>query len=121
VSVLEHLDDFYSICEACGRTGHDRVLPEWKGDEQCMACLALRLRVAERETAYVLDKWKGGMSARLVEELEEARAEVERLRASLRSIAEGFGRIDGSWDDPSAKQVDGYYRGFAVAALEKKP
>ena len=54
-------------------------------------------------------------------ERDEARAEVERLRASLRSIAEGFGRIDGSWDDPSAKQVDGYYRGFAVAALEKKP
>ena len=48
------------------------------------------------------------------------RAEVERLREALRAIAAGFDPITGSVvDGPSAKQVDGYYRGYAMAALEK--
>ena len=86
--------------------------------EQAQIAYEDRLKVAEVERER--DEARAEVE-RLRAERDEARAEVERLRASLRSIAEGFGRIDGSWDDPSAKQVDGYYRGFAVAALEKKP
>lgn len=54
-----------------------------------------------------------------VRERDEARAEAERLREALRAIAAGFDPITGSVDDPSAKQVDGYFRGYATAVLEK--
>lgn len=57
MTTADYLRDFYSICEACGRMGHDRVLPEWPGDKQCGKCLSLRMRVASRETAHVLDRW----------------------------------------------------------------
>ena len=57
MSTADDLRDFYSICEACGRMGHDPVLPEWPTDKQCAVCLPSRFRVASRETAHVLDRW----------------------------------------------------------------
>jgi hypothetical protein len=51
--------DFYSICEACGRTGHDRVLLEWPTDK--------------RATERARDGW----------------AEVKRLRALLDGYSVG--------------------------------
>ena len=61
--LAEHLSDFYSACETCGRSGHDRVFVEYPGDTQCAVCLETRLRVAERESACILDRWKSGERA----------------------------------------------------------
>lgn len=70
-----------------------------------------------------LERLRAELSAlriqRATERARDGWAEVERLRDALRAIAEGFGAITGSVDDPSAKQVDGYFRGYAQAALEK--
>lgn len=56
----DYLSDFYSVCETCGRSGHDRVQLEFPGDVQCEVCLPIRLRVAERESAWILDRWSTG-------------------------------------------------------------
>lgn len=81
-----------------------------------------RLRAERDEALYALDSEKMARYGREMDaydDLSESRVEVERLREALRAIAAGFDPITGSVDDPSAKQVDGYYRGYAMAALEK--
>lgn len=87
--------------------------------------LRARIRSVDRSTDYngkaFSDDGESQEDLAIVaaDERDEARAEVERLREALRAIAAGFDPITGSVDDPSAKQVDGYYRGYAMAALEK--
>ena len=56
-ALSSHLSDFYSVCESCGRSGYDRVQPEFPGDVQCELCLPIRLRVMEREWSWILDRW----------------------------------------------------------------
>jgi len=80
-----------------------------------------RLRAVLAKRTADLDAMHGTPCEQIRHEQEVAdlRAEVERLRGALRAIAAGFDPITGSVDDPSAKQVDGYYRGYAMAALER--
>jgi hypothetical protein len=47
-------DDFYSVCEKCGRVGYDPLRPQWKDDEQCYVCLPTRERVMWQEIEWIL-------------------------------------------------------------------
>ena len=78
----------------------------------------MHTRIRAGYDATIADSWRAA-HAKVEAERDEARAEVERLREALRAIAAGFDTITGSVDDPSAKQVDGYFRGYAQATLEK--
>lgn len=112
-------EDLASLNECLERVGSERD----KASQALGDLLAIIHRDGGHHTAFA------GMSQSVADahaawgatmrELDEARAETDRLRAALRAIADGFDMVAGSLDDPSAKQLDGYYRGFAAASLEK--
>ena len=52
----EHRCEFYSICEVCGRTGHEPIAPSWVGDAQCDTCQPIRVRVNRREAGFILER-----------------------------------------------------------------
>ena len=94
------------------RAGYDKTIADsWRA----------KVAEVERERDAARSQVKAWQSEELSRrtERDEARAEAARLREALRAIAAGFDPITGSVDDPSAKQVDGYFRGYAMAALEK--
>lgn len=51
---LNDTREFYSICEHCGRAGHEGRGPQFDGDKECERCYPLRERVAWREIGWKL-------------------------------------------------------------------
>lgn len=95
-------EDLASLNECLDRASRDLYEARSEIDHHKRQALMLEARLKESTRQHDAD-----------------RVETDRLRAALRAIADGFDMVAGSLDDPSAKQLDGYYRGFAAASLEK--
>lgn len=52
----ESLREFYSVCESCGRQGHEGRTADPVNDPECLVCLPLRLRVGHRDAPWILQR-----------------------------------------------------------------